>query len=293
MASRPCCVSFHLSSTHTPSVRCASSSGVPHNATLRGQGAREDAAVLRAAALVGARAAAVRRVVSKAGFAAKRMDSTVTHAAAGAAGAGAADEGGRVPMDDDSFFVDRMNDPRNDAYVPLDNQKQKLGKIQPVERVTWYWRIAAFLTYLVPAMDSLDFVYYLLDQYRSLDMFFDVVFPLSILYQSNGFTPLIIFFALFIGVVRNFKVPHFVRYHTMQSILLDIVSMLGVIIKQYMPYELRITFLFNCIMNVFGVVVFGTIAYCMLACVLGKYADIPVISEGVYMQLINFGAANV
>merc|ERR1712176_720825 len=127
-------------------------------------------------------------------------------------------------------------------------------------------------------MDSMDFAYKIMLEYRALDVVIGAIFPASMLYQSNGFTPLIIFFAMFIGIVRNFKIPHFVRFHTMQSILLDIVSMLGVIIKQYTPFEVRITPIYTSIMNVFAVLVFGTILYCGITCVLGKYADIPVIS---------------
>ena len=46
-------------------------------------------------------------------------------------------------------------------------------------------------------------------------------------YYSNSFTPFFVFFALFLAVVRNEKLPHFLRFNAMQSILLDICIMLG------------------------------------------------------------------
>ena len=55
-----------------------------------------------------------------------------------------------------------------------------------------------------------------------------VVFgPLLNAYYSNSFTPFFVFFAMFLAVVRNEKLPHFVRFNAMQSILLDICIMLG------------------------------------------------------------------
>ncbi len=60
-------------------------------------------------------------------------------------------------------------------------------------------------------------------------------------YYSSEFAPLIIFFLLFLTVVRNKKLPHFLRFHTMQSVMIDIVVMLFTIIRSYFPAELRWT----------------------------------------------------
>ena len=55
-----------------------------------------------------------------------------------------------------------------------------------------------------------------------------VVFgPLLNAYYSSSFTPFFVFFALFLAVVRNEKLPHFMRFNAMQSILLDICIILG------------------------------------------------------------------
>ena len=68
---------------------------------------------------------------------------------------------------------------------------------------------------------------------RSFDMFpliswvLDVFGPMLNAYYSNSFTPFFVFFALFLAVVRNEKLPHFLRFNAMQSILLDICIMLG------------------------------------------------------------------
>ncbi len=40
--------------------------------------------------------------------------------------------------------------------------------------------------------------------------------PLAPLYYSGQFVPLIVFFLLFLSIVKNNKLHHFVRFHCMQ-----------------------------------------------------------------------------
>ena len=40
--------------------------------------------------------------------------------------------------------------------------------------------------------------------------------PFVRIYYSSQFAPLVIFFLLFLAVVKNTKVPHFVRFNCMQ-----------------------------------------------------------------------------
>lgn len=63
--------------------------------------------------------------------------------------------------------------------------------------------------------------------------------PFVKLYYSSQFTPLIVFFLLFLAVVKNTKMPHFVRFNCMQGIMLDIVVMLFNILRGYFPAEFR------------------------------------------------------
>ena len=104
-------------------------------------------------------------------------------------------------------------------------------------------------------------------------------------YYSNQFTPFFVFFALFLAVVRNEKLPHFLRFNAMQSILLDICIMLGGLIIQYMPFEMAYSWIGSLANN--GVFLTGaaSVFYCVFYALQGKYADIPTISEAVYIQV--------
>ena len=63
--------------------------------------------------------------------------------------------------------------------------------------------------------------------------------PFVQIYYSSQFAPLVIFFLLFLSVVKNNKLPHFVRFNCMQGIMIDIVVMLFNILRAYFPAELR------------------------------------------------------
>ena len=59
------------------------------------------------------------------------------------------------------------------------------------------------------------------------------------IYYSSQFAPLVVFFLLFLAVVKNTKLPHFVRFNCMQGIMIDIVTMLFNILRTYFPAEFR------------------------------------------------------
>ena len=63
--------------------------------------------------------------------------------------------------------------------------------------------------------------------------------PFVDIYYSSQFAPLVVFFLLFLAVVKNTKLPHFVRFNCMQGIMIDIVTMLFNILRTYFPAELR------------------------------------------------------
>ena len=101
------------------------------------------------------------------------------------------------------------------------------------------WRVLAALCYLVPWIDSISFGREIYRRFRNLLVLYLVPGPLAKVYFSSQFAPLIIFFVLFLAVVKNKKLHHFVRFNCMQAIMLDIVIMLCHIVKAYLPAEIK------------------------------------------------------
>jgi len=54
-------------------------------------------------------------------------------------------------------------------------------------------------------------------------------------YYSSQFAPLVVFFLLYLAVVRNPRLHHFVRFHAMQATMLDIISMIFTLVRGYLP----------------------------------------------------------
>lgn len=106
-----------------------------------------------------------------------------------------------------------------------------------------------------------------------------LLLPIDLVYNAIPiFGSLVVFFILFLAVVRNEKIPYFIRFNTLQSILFGIaISLIAIV--------------FNALgaLGLIGGLVFligtGASLYCMVQCALGRYPEIPGISDAVYTQL--------
>jgi uncharacterized membrane protein len=147
-------------------------------------------------------------------------------------------------------------------------------------------RIFAALVYLLPLYSAFAFGIFIFQQIPFLGAALAIVLaPLAFLYGSLGsFGSLIIFFVLFLAVVRNPRISHFIRFNTMQAILIDIlVSLLRLVLDFVARGGANLV-----VETLFNVVFLGAFAACVysiIQSVIGKYADIPTISEAAYSQV--------
>lgn len=146
-------------------------------------------------------------------------------------------------------------------------------------------RFFATLPYILPLIS----VYYpfggfLLEQFPILNLIYLPLQPLLKVYYGFPLAGMVIFFLLFLAVVRNYRISHFIRFNTMQAILIDILLVLLGLVMQFLvkiPSGLLIETLFN-------VIFLGTVGLCFYGVIqsaLGKYAEIPTISEAAYSQV--------
>ncbi|CCI13435.1 Ycf60-like protein [Microcystis aeruginosa PCC 9806] len=147
-------------------------------------------------------------------------------------------------------------------------------------------RIFAALVYLLPLYSAFAFGIFIFQQIPFLKEALAIVLtPLAFLYSSLGsFGSLIIFLVLFFAVVRNPRISHFIRFNTMQAILIDIlVYLLGLVLGFVARGGANLV-----VETLFNVVFLGAFAACVysiIQSVIGKYADIPTISEAAYSQV--------
>jgi uncharacterized membrane protein len=147
-------------------------------------------------------------------------------------------------------------------------------------------RIFACLPYLLPIVDGLMFGSFLFRQFPALQVLLIPLQPVLILYSSLGqLGQLLVFFALFIFVVRNEKINHFIRFNTMQAILLDIVIFLCSILIRVLTQVPGTDFAIETLANTIFLGVVAAVVYSVANSLMGRYAEIPAISDAVYMQV--------
>ncbi len=146
-------------------------------------------------------------------------------------------------------------------------------------------KLLGALIYILPLSDALPFGQYLFKDFPFLQWVFLPTLPILVLRQAIPFGGLLLFFVLFLAVTRNPKVPYFIRFNTLQGILIDIALILisygFQIIIQPIGVELFIR-------TVSSTILIGTLAiviFAIIECSQGNEPDLPGISQAVKMQL--------
>jgi hypothetical protein len=138
-------------------------------------------------------------------------------------------------------------------------------------------RLSSVFLYTLPLKASIPFGYYLLYKFSFLKILLLLTFPIAIIEKSLPFGSFLLFIVLFAGLVRNPKVPYFVRYNACQALLIDI----ALIIISYLMRILPVVEL-GSIIFIFTLSIF---IYSISQCIYGVEPEIPFISKSVRMQI--------
>ena len=154
-------------------------------------------------------------------------------------------------------------------------------------------RVLASLTYLMPILDVLSLGTFLFFLFPPLQWLFLPLFYLAPIY-SIGLVQMGLFFGLFIGVVRNSNCSHFLRFNTMQALLLGIfAALLNIALglfgfsQQYGGFgSSGVTeLIFPIFLSAIFVFVAGASIYAIIQSLRGEYPEIPIISQAVSSQV--------
>ena len=140
-----------------------------------------------------------------------------------------------------------------------------------------FQRLSSIFLYTLPLKASIPFGYYLFYKYSFLKILLLLTIPISIIEKSLPFGSFLLFIILFAGLVRNPKVPYFVRYNACQALLIDIALIIISYLLMIFPIvELRSTIF------IFTLCIF---IYSISQCIYGVEPEIPLISKSVRMQI--------
>ena len=145
-------------------------------------------------------------------------------------------------------------------------------------------RLLAAAAYMLPWSDGIPFGQWLFGLFPILAWLQLPALPLVMVQQLVPFGSLVLFLVLFLAVVRNSRVPYFIRYSVLQAILVDILLVLinlafGVLRLNGGNFAGR-TLSNTVFLGILVLVGFGVVESLR-----GKEADIPTVSEAVRMQL--------
>lgn len=152
-------------------------------------------------------------------------------------------------------------------------------------------RIFAALPYLLPLHYAMPFGESLFRQFPIVgDILGLLVLPIAIVYNIlplGGFAGLLVFFVLLIGVVRNPQIGRFVRFNTMQAILIGIALSLASIIFNFLlaPALSSSGLIIETLVNVIFLGVLATCSYSIVQSLRGLYPEIPGISVAAHNQV--------
>ena len=146
-------------------------------------------------------------------------------------------------------------------------------------------RILGVLLYMIPWSDSLTFGNHLYLKYPFTQIIQIPAIPIILIERSIPFGSLLLFLAIFFGLVRNSKVSYFLRFNALQSLLINI----GIIIASFIFEIIFSPFANSLIIRTLSssllISIFLMIIYSVWSCTQGNEPNLPGISQAAKMQL--------
>ena len=150
-------------------------------------------------------------------------------------------------------------------------------------------RLLAPLVYLLPWSDAIPFGLGMDGVFNQVPLLRLLIVPAVPFIQLNRGVPfggLLLFFVLFLAVVRNPKVPYFLRFNTLQALMTDIVLIVlsfgfSILLQPLASGSLLIGTLSSTIV----IAVLAILVFALVECLRGREPDLPGISQAARMQL--------
>ena len=147
-------------------------------------------------------------------------------------------------------------------------------------------RIIAALGYFLPFFDGIQYGRYFFMQFPVAERLLTPLFPLLSAYKGFPYSNFIAFFALYLAVVRNPSFSRYVRFNTMQAVVLDVLLIFPTLVERtFTPrggigFELLIIFYNTVFLFLVACFLFGVVS-----CLLGKTPRLPLVAEAADQQV--------
>ncbi len=147
-------------------------------------------------------------------------------------------------------------------------------------------RVIAAIGYFLPFFDGIQYGRYFFLQYPAAERLLQPLFPLLQAYKSFPYSNFIAFFALYLAIVRNPRFSRYVRFNTMQAVVLDVLLIFPSLVERtFTPrggigFELLIIFYNTVFLFLLACFLFG-----VFSCLLGKTPRLPIVADAADVQV--------
>ncbi len=146
-------------------------------------------------------------------------------------------------------------------------------------------RFVGICVYMLPWSDAIPFGRILFVQFPVLQWLAMPAIPVLAVERGIPFGSLLLFFTLFLAVVRNPKAPYFIRFNTLQALLIDIALIVTGYAFQIILQPLQNNLVLRTFSSTVFISILAIVIFTSIECIKGKEADLPGISEAVRVQL--------
>ena len=146
-------------------------------------------------------------------------------------------------------------------------------------------RLLGVLLYMIPWSDSLTFGNHLYIKYPFIQIIQIPAIPIILIERSIPFGSLLLFLAIFFGLVRNSKVSYFLRFNALQSLLINIGIIIASFIFEIIFSPFANSLIIRSLSSSLLIGIFLMIIYSVWSCTQGNEPNLPGISQAAKMQL--------
>ncbi|XAR65801.1 hypothetical protein NMG60_11011750 [Bertholletia excelsa] len=148
-------------------------------------------------------------------------------------------------------------------------------------------RLISAAAYFLPFFNGLQYGRFLFAQYPSLGVAFQPILPLLSLYRSVPYASFVAFFALYLGVVRNPNFSRYVRFNSMQAVVLDVLLVLPLFFQRiFNPGRAGLAFkLMVMSHNALFLFIVFCFLYSLIYSILGRTPYLPFVAEAAGRQM--------
>ena len=147
-------------------------------------------------------------------------------------------------------------------------------------------RVVAALGYFLPFFDGIQYGRYFFLQFPAAERLVAPLFPLLSAYKGFPFSNFVAFFGLYLLVVRNPSFSRYVRFNSMQAVVLDVLLIFPQLVdRTFTPrggigFELLVVFYNTVFLFLVACFLFGVVS-----CVLGKTPRLPLVADAADQQV--------